>query len=514
MKALTAIVGKLFHTMESSRTINSMINKKYLGPSAQKAYIQGINGCVEHVQVVQEIIQYSKANHKTVHVTWFDLIDAFGSLPHMLILHVLRHYHIREEIISYTKSMYSKLKGRIRTEKWETEIIEFLKGAFAGDPNSGIIFLISFNPLIEYIKKFKETQGYTIGTTNIITTPFADDFNLVSNNKIQHQKLITDIEEKAKTMGFSFKPSKCRSLSILSGTPRDVTFVITDTQDSSLKVHIDSVHSRPHKCLGSVVTYYNTPKNHFEYFHKILKGKLENIEKSKVRGEHKLAVYERYALPSLRFYLSIHDMHDTHLEKMDKLAKKYIKKWLSYPTHGVTDLGIFHPYLLKVKQPSQIYLEGHTGNLALMRLKGDQTVQACINSKLERESNETQKSSTIVKSSQMIAGIVNTNQTSTMSYGTTLRQNITFAKRAVKLSVQEEVKEAWNNKVRKLTMQGEFANLLIEEKESVTWQSVIRKMPRNVMSFASRLSTNSLNSPDNLVRWGKRKWVIVPCAPA
>ena len=114
----------------------------------------------------------------------------------------------------------------------------------------------------------------------------------------------------------------------------------------------------------------------------------------------------------------------------------------------------------------------------------------------------------------MIAGIVKSNQTLGMRYGTTLRQSISLAKPAVKLSVQETVKDAWNNKVRKLTMQGEFVSLLIEEKESVTWQSVIRKMPRNVMSFASRLSTSSLNSPDNLVRWDKRKIGSCPSAPA
>ena len=59
-------------------------------------------------------------------------------------------------------------------------------------------------------------------------------------------------------------------------------------------------------------------------------------------------------------------------------------------------------------------------------------------------------------------------------------------------------------------MLGDFANLLIEEKESVTWQSVIRQMPRHVLAFATRLSTNSLNSPDNLARWGKRNMGSCP----
>ena len=72
MISLTANVGKLYHTLESTRTINFMIRNKYLDPSAQKAYINGINGCVEHVQVIQEVIQDTKFQKKTAHITWVD----------------------------------------------------------------------------------------------------------------------------------------------------------------------------------------------------------------------------------------------------------------------------------------------------------------------------------------------------------------------------------------------------------------------------------------------------------
>ena len=91
MIALTSNVGKLFHTLESSRAMNYMIMNGYLDPKAQKAYLDGVNGCVEHVQVVQEVITHAKAKSKTVHITWFDIIDAFGSLSHMLIMYVLAY---------------------------------------------------------------------------------------------------------------------------------------------------------------------------------------------------------------------------------------------------------------------------------------------------------------------------------------------------------------------------------------------------------------------------------------
>ena len=62
--SLTLNIGKLNHTLEAGRTLRLMLENKYLDPIAQKAYIDGINGCTEHVTVVQEVIQHAKLNRK------------------------------------------------------------------------------------------------------------------------------------------------------------------------------------------------------------------------------------------------------------------------------------------------------------------------------------------------------------------------------------------------------------------------------------------------------------------
>ena len=216
----------------------------------------------------------------------------------------------------------------------------------------------------------------------------------------------------------------------------------------------------------------------------------------------------------MRYHLSIHDMNKTHLDGLDMLARTFIKKWLKFPTRGVTDAGIFHPYLLNVKQPSQLYYEGHVSNMLLMRLRGDITVNTCIDSKLERERLWTKKSSTAVRSDNLTAPIVESALAAREIQGYTTKQTITTAKRKVYKSISEEIKENWKNKIEPLAMQGDFAKLLQEEKECVTWQSIARKVPRNVMAFAARLSTNSLASPDNLKRWGKRKMGTCPLCSA
>ena len=131
------------------------------------------------------------------------------------------------------------------------------------------------------MKKHKEAHGYIIDDkeikekTTIITTPFADDFNLISRNKKQHQALLSDVEEKAKSMGLIFKPKKCRSLSISSGRVENVSFVLSDPNDNNLKTHIQTTHEKPHKFLGSQVTKSNSPNDYFQYLKKALEQKKE-----------------------------------------------------------------------------------------------------------------------------------------------------------------------------------------------------------------------------------------------
>ena len=75
----------------------------------------------------------------------------------------------------------------------------------------------------------------------------------------------------------------------------------------------------------------------------------------------------------------------------------------------------------------------------------------------------------------------------------------------MKCSVKQETIQYWNTRVKKLTFQGDFVKLLIEEKENATWQSVSNNIPKGVLSFALKACSNGLNTPDNLKRWGIRK---------
>ena len=153
----------------------------------------------------------------------------------------------------------------------------------------------------------------------------------------------------------------------------------------------------------------------------------------------------------MRYHPSVHDIHKTHIDKLDALARKYLNKWLNIPSHGATDISIYHPYLLNVKTPSQLYMEGHAGNYALMRIKGDATVQLTLDSRLAREALWTTKSSTIVACDEALTdNIANDKcfiptQDNTLDIENSRRIEIPKSKKAMKETIQEQT--------LKLTMQ-------------------------------------------------------------
>ena len=88
----------------------------------------------------------------------------------------------------------------------------------------------------------------------------------------------------------TFKPSKCRSISIKSGNVvDDCKFFLVD--GNSDKIFLKTMEDDPQKFLGSTITHRNTAADHFTFLKEKLEEKLTNLGETEVRGEYKIAVY-------------------------------------------------------------------------------------------------------------------------------------------------------------------------------------------------------------------------------
>ena len=86
MIALTSTIGKTYHLILAKRTTDYLLINGLIDPEVQKAFLPGINGCIEHNVVLEEVIKDARINKKTLHITFFDLADAFGSVPGYTII--------------------------------------------------------------------------------------------------------------------------------------------------------------------------------------------------------------------------------------------------------------------------------------------------------------------------------------------------------------------------------------------------------------------------------------------
>ena len=107
---------------------NVLVFTKMIDPVLQKGFIPGINGCVDHNLVMDEIIKDARMKRRTVHITFFDLADAFGSVPHQLIFDTFKRLHMPEQIIKYLKGFYSNLMSKVVTTKFNSEEFKFKRG--------------------------------------------------------------------------------------------------------------------------------------------------------------------------------------------------------------------------------------------------------------------------------------------------------------------------------------------------------------------------------------------------
>ena len=55
-----------------------------------------------------------------------------------------------------------------------------------------------------------------------------------------------------------------------------------------------------------------------------------------IKDEFKRRVYTQYAIPSIRYMLTVHELTDTQLEKPDNMHSNTIKAFLGLPSRSPT----------------------------------------------------------------------------------------------------------------------------------------------------------------------------------
>ena len=80
--SLLNVEGKIFFSIIAQRLSTYLLKNCFIDASVQKPGIPGFPGCLEHINVIWQQIQSAKKERKELHVTFLDLRNAYGSIPH------------------------------------------------------------------------------------------------------------------------------------------------------------------------------------------------------------------------------------------------------------------------------------------------------------------------------------------------------------------------------------------------------------------------------------------------
>ena len=84
--------------------------------------MEKVPGCWEHLSMVQHALNKARMRKSTLATIWLDIANAYGSIPHKLIIFALRRYGVSPQWIrlveNYYKGIFSKSFSESATSAW------------------------------------------------------------------------------------------------------------------------------------------------------------------------------------------------------------------------------------------------------------------------------------------------------------------------------------------------------------------------------------------------------------
>ena len=405
----------------------------------------------------------------------------------------LERNHFPKEFVKYFKIHYTNQEACVVTKSFKTETFKFARGVTQGNPMSPLIFLLTFNPIIQFLMSNQE-KGFDMGNGKIVTLPFADDCCLISRDKRTHQRLINEINSKIKSMGMRLKPSKCRAFSVSAGKSKNIPFFIGDSP-------IPSTEDEIQKFLGKVILFTGKQSDTLEYLSSKFKEKLDFLDAALIRDEFKMWIYKYYFLPSVRFLLTVHDLTNSSLKSLDATCDRYLKKWAGLP-NGATLQVIHSKYALSVTSISDLYSLCHTLEVVNVRLTADARVNNAVDDERHRELNNRKDKTDSTTKALLVLEEAMTLASASVPVLPTAMPSVKLVKKHAKniLTKQSEVRDRLH--LGGLVQQGGLLANLHDTQLDPEWGSHVFDMRKGTLKFLLNGFINTLPTMNNLKLWG------------
>lgn len=112
---LLSVEGKNFSHIVPKQLADFFLKNRYLDTSVQKGGIPEVPGCLDHTRVVPQHFREARENKGDLVVLWLHRTDAYGSLPHKLVLETLERHYVSASVRHLLLNYYCNFSPRVST---------------------------------------------------------------------------------------------------------------------------------------------------------------------------------------------------------------------------------------------------------------------------------------------------------------------------------------------------------------------------------------------------------------
>lgn len=343
--ALMACTYKLLMSVLARRLTLWATTNDIMSPEQKSA--RPSEGCYEHTFILQSLIGDARRNQKDLYLSWLDLRNAFGSIPHSAILTTLTHVGIALPLVNFLQNAYTNATTDIRTNKGLSECIPIHSGVKQGCPLSPILFNLATELIL---RKVKDTAQAERGLPSV------------------HHRLNPGIRRRPgcdlpaappptdapNLLGLEFRPDKCASLSIIKSKRHNATHPVEHH-----KFHVQQnpiaflKRDESYRYLGVPIDLIHNINDLDNVVGKLI-PELDKIEQSLLAPWQKLDAVQTFIQPCLTHALRAGSPKKKSLDEYRSKLLRVVRQICSLPDQATTH------YIFATKQAGGLGLQDPT----------------------------------------------------------------------------------------------------------------------------------------------------------
>ena len=196
---------RLFALVINNRLLDWATRGSLISPTQND--LLSSDGCSEHNAYLLILKEHAKRNLIDLNICWFDLADAFPSVPLYLINFTLEKMGLRIETINLINSVYRNVNTFYKCNDLITLAIPINRGVRQVCPISMTIFCLTIDFVLRH---FKDHPGNLIVNNQQFTLlAYADDLVLLGSSNQDIESKVNELVSIVDKIHLKFKQAKC-----------------------------------------------------------------------------------------------------------------------------------------------------------------------------------------------------------------------------------------------------------------------------------------------------------------